>query len=179
VGFEAERELAEAALAHKGPDPRPEFPSSKHLTAARERAGLSERQFAQRFGSDGYLCPDLETHNGEIFECESVTDLIRIASILGTSVSVILLGEEPAVPLPDTPPEQVAHRLRERIQTEGSTADQLGDALGWRIEPVLEDPAALLTYNLDGLYDICSGVGVDWLAVVATCERGRRTTRCS
>ena len=179
MGFEAERALAEAALAQKDVAPRHEFPSCKHLTAARERAGVSERELAQRFGSDGYLCPDLEIHNGEIFQCESVADLIRIASILGTSVSVILFGEEPPFPLPDTPPEQVSQNLRERIQKEASTAEQLGDALGWRIEPVLEDSAALLTYNLDGLYDICSGAGVDWLAVVATCEKGRRTTRCS
>jgi hypothetical protein len=57
------------------------------------------------------------------------------------------------------------------------TAEALGEAIGWDIEPVLQEPEALEGYNVAGLRDICSAVGLDWLSIVVHLERvDRRTT---
>src|SRR4051794_6219113 len=112
MAFETERARAEAALSSRLSDDMSPFPSSKHLTRATERPGLTEVELARPFGTEGYLCPDLERYDGEIFQCESVADLVHLAEVLGTSVSHILFGEDPPVPLAPIFPETVVEKLR-------------------------------------------------------------------
>lgn len=178
MNFAAARIQADAALAHGGTEPGPPFPpASEYIRAARERLGLGEQDVVRRVGSGAHICPDLELRDDEAFTCAGVHDLLALSKALDTSVSELLLGAAPPDTLVPVACEEVARSLHHQIQQRGMTAEALGEAIGWDIEPVLQEPEALEGYNVAGLRDICSAVGLDWLSIVVHLERvDRRTT---
>jgi hypothetical protein len=172
--------MAEEALAQDRVDRSSRFPpASKHLRAAREASGLTQRQLAERFGPEGHLCPDLELYDDELFTCIAVDDLLHLARVLERSAPALLFGADPpAGATPAVTFSAVADRIRSSLATTGSTAEAWGDMAGWDVTPLLQDPAALGSFNVQGVHDVCKALGIDWVGVLS--ERNRRdrpTTR--
>jgi hypothetical protein len=177
VGYSAERDLADAALAQDRVDRSSRFPpASKHLRAAREANGLTPRQLADRFGAEGHLCPDLELYDDELFTCIAVDDLLHLARALETSAPALLFGAAPPGATPAITFSEVAERIRSSLSATGSTAEAWGDMAGWDVKPILQDPAALGSLNVQGLHDVCKALGVDWVGVLGEHNRRDRPT---
>jgi hypothetical protein len=163
-----ERELAERAMAAlHSPEPGRaiSWPAvAERIRTARQYAGLTEEQVANRAhltSPSNYW--DLELQDDEAFTCISIAGLHAVASVLGTTGSRLLFGE-------DLPPAgggqefaTIAKRLKDRIAAQGLTVEALGDEIGWDLQGVLHDPFALAGFNLVGLRDVCKLVGVDWV----------------
>src|SRR5687767_1609362 len=102
VGFAAERALAERAMAcyesNQNDDPFPA--AAQRIHQAREALSLTHDEVAARWGEQPSVYWDLELFDEEVFTVISLRELQRLASVLGTSVNLLLFGEEPPRPLP-------------------------------------------------------------------------------
>ena len=178
MGYSAERDLAEAALAQDRVDRSSGFPpASEHLRAAREGSGLTQRQLADRFGPEGHLCPDLELYDDELFTCIAIDDLLHLARVLETSAPALLFGAAPPAGVtPAVTFAEIADAIRSSLSATGSTAEAWGDMAGWDVKPILQDPAALGSFNVQGVHDVCKALGVDWVGVLGEHNRRDRPT---
>jgi hypothetical protein len=114
---------------------------------------------------------DLEWHDDEAFTVVSLKDLEALGRVLGMSPKLFLLGPE-AEGLEQTVTfSEITTRLAERISKEALTVEQLSDLIGWDIKEVLRDPDALWAFTVEGLYDICNAVGLDWVAAIPSLNR--------
>src|SRR6185436_8035840 len=173
MSFAEERALAERALGRQRVDRESEFPpAALHLRTAREGLGLSQQQLITRFGTDGHLCPDLELYDDELFTCISVRDLLRLASVLDTSAPALLFGEHAPAPIRPLTFSAIAESIRRHLSATNTNAEQWGELVGWDIQPVLDDAEALGTFNIQGLRDIGTALGLDWVG--ALIEHGHR-----
>jgi hypothetical protein len=146
LGYTAERGMAEQALDQDRVDRCSSFPpAADHLRALREAKGLTPHQLATLFGPEGHLCPDLELYNDELFTCIAVADLIHLADVLGTTPPALLFGCEPPVPLQALSFSDVAERIRSHLSAAAIAAEVWGDVVGWDVQPILEDPRALVS----------------------------------
>lgn len=176
--FGTARAQAEVALAGLRSESAPSFPTtSGFIRAARARLGLREQEVVELVGPNAHVCPDLELRDDEAFTCAAIHDLVALSKALSTSVCELLLGAAAPDSLEPVACDEVAGRLRQRIEASSTSAAALGEAIGWDIEPVLQKPVALAGYNVVGLRDICSAAGLDWLGVVVHLERSDRRTR--
>jgi hypothetical protein len=173
MSFADERGAAEAAMAHRGAGEGPPYPPvADRIRIRREQLGLSEQELERRVASRGqHVCQDLEWFDHEAFGCASIGDLLALAGALETSVSALLFGGDPPASPAEVTCSRIGDALRERLSRSGLSVEAFSTQVGWNVEPVIDDPLALLTYNLEGLRDICIAVDVDWLAVVTHVER--------
>jgi hypothetical protein len=111
---------------------------------------------------------DLEHHDDEAFTAASLKDLSALGGILGIEVRQLLLGPEAAKVSGTVVCRDISARLAERIARDGTTAEQLGDGIGWDVKPLLRDPRTLWGYNVQALYDLSKALGLDWVAALPT-----------
>jgi transcriptional regulator with XRE-family HTH domain len=171
VGFDAERALAEQALASYELDDAADivFPAAaQRIRRAREDLTLTQDDVASRWGEQVSMYWDLELFDDEAFTVISVRQLQRLASVLETTVNALLFGEDPAATLPIARYRDVIARLEVRMAEDGISIDQLGDRIGWELGPLLADPGALGDLPVSGLWSICRAAEVDWVGVVNT-----------
>ena len=168
MGFAEERQMAELAFDYDGTGQAADYPPvSNRIRAARERLGLSDDEVVRRWGVEPSFYWDLEIANDEIFTCIDIAKLPDLARVLETPLPVLLFGSESPVPLLRTSAAVLARRVTELIESEGISANELSDKVGWELGPLLADPETLGTFNIAGLRDVCKAVGVDWLGVIA------------
>ena len=175
MGFAAERELVERALAiGESADARePLFPPvARRFLQAREAVGLTREEVAARWGQPPSMYWDLEFHDDEAFTVVAVCDLVILGAILRTPLMRLLFGEEPSPPLAALPWSDVARRLHARMQDEAIAAADLSDMAGWELAEYLDTPEKLAELPICGLRSICRVAGVDWAAALATAARG-------
>jgi len=165
---QTERARAERALDARVDDTADEesieWPAAvKRIAAARERQGLSETDVASRVGLTIPAYFDLEQFEDEVFTVIDLNQLSSLAAALGVKPAVLLLGDE-AEPIPQdiTPEDAVAH-LNEHLATRRQSIEELEEAVGWFLAPVVADPTHLWTYPVEALYVICKAIGVDWV----------------
>jgi transcriptional regulator with XRE-family HTH domain len=165
--FAQERDLAERALADSSTRVSTPFPpTAKRIRAARERLGISQNELAQRWGEVTSMYWDLELRDDELFTCVNFGRLPALAAALGIPLMVLLFGQEPPEPPTRVTYGDVAERIRTRLSLERVTVDALSDVVGWELQPILDDPAVLATFNIAGVYDVCRAVGVDWVGLL-------------
>ena len=166
----AERTRAERALELRAADEGSDgvrWPSvARRIAEARSRAGLSEREVAQRLDVtiDSYW--DLEHHDDEAFTAISLARLTALGGVLGVEPRELLLGPDAKRIDRTITFSRIAARLAEQIRHGRGTAKQLSDRIGWDIEAVLIDPQALQEFNVEALYTICTALGLDWVAAL-------------
>jgi transcriptional regulator with XRE-family HTH domain len=163
----AERALEDRTSATLSELQRREWPAAaRRIRDARLRIGLSDVDVAHRIGMtiDSYF--DLESSGDEAFTAPSLKQLAALGGILGLHSRMLLLGLEGEWLKEPVTPNEIAARLVKRMTETGLTADQLGDVIGWDINDVLRDPEAIWGFTVDGLYDICKAVGLDWVAAL-------------
>ena len=135
------------------------------IRAARQRLGLTPQQVARTMGLSALWYDHLETDPDEVFSNLSLAHIKALGQTLGLEPAEILVGD-------GTPPMErrdfrdVVVGLQRRMETEGLDAETLGERLGWEIRGILAAPDELWRFNVDGLRDVCQGVGVDWFAVL-------------
>jgi hypothetical protein len=101
----------------------------------------------------------------EVFSNLSLLHLKALGQTLALEPATILVGDG-AQPAQRRPFRDVVDALQRRMDSEHLDADTLGDRLGWDIRALLADPEDLWNFNVDGLRDVCEGVGIDWLTVL-------------
>jgi hypothetical protein len=170
VTFTDERLIADRALEAKDSEAASYPPTAERFRTARVRLGLSEHEVAERWGLEASMYGDLELYDNEVFTCIDLDDVPRLARVLETPVMTLLFGSEPETPLTPVPYEEVARRITDEATRRSMDLEQLAETLGWELEPIVRRPDAVGKLPLDGLYDICSAVGLDWVAVLAGAE---------
>jgi transcriptional regulator with XRE-family HTH domain len=135
------------------------------IRAARERLGMMPKEVASAMGLSSAWYDHLELVPGEVFSNVSLAHLKALGQTLGLEPATILAGD--GAPYPQRRPfEDVVDGLRRQMESAHIDADTLGERLGWDIRALLADPEQLWNFNVDGLRDVCEGVGIDWLAVL-------------
>ena len=175
MGFESQRAVAERAIAlyeGNGAEEPPFPPAAQRIRQAREATGLTQGEVASRWGEQPSMYWDLELYDEEVFTVISVRELQRLSSALKTSVNHLLFGEEPPSPLPSTRYADVVVGLQARLSAGHRSVEQLGDEIGWDLEPLLTDPTNLGDLPIVGLWAVCRAANVDWVSVVNTPHAG-------
>lgn len=169
MGFAEEREQAERALAAADQNSGEEIdfpPVAERFTRAREALGLSQADVAERWDEPLSMYWDLEFHDSEAFDVISVQDLISLASILHVSVNYLLFGAEPSPPPVPVLYSEVVRRLRERMEADNLSVDQMGDIVNLELREYLQEPDRLGELPIFLLRAICQVTGVDWVATL-------------
>jgi hypothetical protein len=109
---------------------------------------------------------DLEVHDDEAFTVASLRDLAMLGRILGVQPRSLLLGPEGEGLQQTVTFGDIAARLAKHGAERGLTLEELGGHIGWDIKDLLLDPEGLWGFNVEGLYEICKAVGLDWVAAV-------------
>jgi hypothetical protein len=134
--------------------------TSARLRTARERAGLSIAETAARAGISEPAVWDLEGNEDELMMVYSAADLQRFADVLSVAPEELVGTESSDAPISAG---NLASAIREHCRLEGVTADEFGDAVGWDVSKAADEPQLLLTdFSVDGIRDICRGLGIDW-----------------
>ena len=63
--------------------------------------------------------------------------------------------------------DKLVQELRRRVNASGKSPAEFGELIGWDVAPLLQDPGALWSWNLDGLRDVCAFCGLEWAALLA------------
>ncbi|HEU5179878.1 MAG TPA: helix-turn-helix transcriptional regulator [Candidatus Polarisedimenticolia bacterium] len=158
-----EREQAEAMLEGDGSDWPP---VADRVRQARERVGLSVAEVMDRLGMSGTEYQDVEWHDDEVFTSLSVKEIAALAGILKMTVSEMLFGSRATGLAPPVSYAEIARRLEELARSEKTTLDELGNRIGWDLDPIVRNPEALGDLNIPGLHDICKPLGLDWLSIL-------------
>jgi hypothetical protein len=74
-------------------------------------------------------------------------------------------GEDAEVLWPSAARRIVEARLQTGL-TGSYSVEEFGQQIEWDISAVLADPAALWEMNVEGLYNICQTLGLDWVAAL-------------
>jgi transcriptional regulator with XRE-family HTH domain len=132
------------------------------LREARSRAGLPVPEAAAAAGISANELADLESDDDEVTTAVSLRALRALCRAVGMSLRDLFDPGHEAPASAPVSPDQLVARLRQVVRERGLTLNQLEDHLGVIIEPLLDDPAYLLTYNVDTLRAICDATGIDW-----------------
>ncbi len=170
-----ERLRAERALdaIPRTDDSQPlEWPAAAgRIREARLASGLKENEIADRLGLSVEAYGDLETYDDEAFTVATLGNLAMLGRVLSVKPSVLLLGPE-AIDVEHTVTfSEIVERLTRRLADDHLTAEQLGDEIGFGVEPLLASPDSLWDYDVESLYGICTRLSVDWVAALPESSR--------
>jgi transcriptional regulator with XRE-family HTH domain len=142
---------------------------NERLLAFRLRTGLSRAKIAEQLGINEPWYWDLETYPDELAATLDVAQLCLLARLLNIRPGLFFSD----LPSDSIDPAMLASALQANMQTSKETQDQVSDRIGWKIDEFLADPLRVAqTCNGDFLRDACSGVGLDWIAVLEGCCKG-------
>jgi hypothetical protein len=149
----------------------PEWPSAAaRILHARLSAGLTHREVADRLKTTVHSYNDLERYDDEAFTVLSLEQLLALGKAFGVEPRVLLLGQEAAPATSTITFSDISARLADWMAREGQTVGELGDRIGWNIEPILKDSEALWNFDVEGLYALCTAVDVDWVAALPSID---------
>ena len=149
-------------MEHPSLDP----PCAATLHQLRTANGLSVDQVAASIGLNKNSARDLESYDDELYPNVSLAVIQRLALLLKTTVSQLLLLEPDAKRGAQVTFNAVVRRLGEHLQTTGQSADSFGDQIGWDIASTLSDPAEIWAWSPDELRNVATGLGVDWVGAL-------------
>ena len=173
MSFLAERDMAAKALEYRGPGLGPGFPSvASRIRMARGRLGGGVEDFAARWGLELSAYRDLELADDALFTTVALGDIPVLASELELPVMVLLFGEVPLRPIARISYRDVATAIAKRLSRDGLSADQLSEAVGVDLQPVLDEPEVLRGFNLRAVLDVCLAVRLDWVGLLDAVAEG-------
>jgi transcriptional regulator with XRE-family HTH domain len=162
---------AERALeAYSDSDPSSDdidWPScAGRIRSARVQAGMTAADLTARLELPLAAYDDFERFDDEAFTVASIGDLRNLGAIVGVPAGELLLGPEGRRERTISF-AQLSRAVHEFLERERQTADQLGEAIGWDLAPVLDDPNKWNDQNIVVLYLVSKHVKVDWVAALA------------
>jgi transcriptional regulator with XRE-family HTH domain len=140
-------------------------PVAQRIARARELAGLSGVEVAQRLGMTVHAYWDLEHFDDEAFTVVSFATLAALGRLLGVELRMLLLGAD-GESAPSLSFSDVSQRLAQRLERDGVTVDHLGDTIGWDIQPLLANSERFWEIDVEELFDIAEVLGFDWVAAL-------------
>ncbi len=165
--IQTERLRAERALDGTTSGASHEWPSvAGRIRDARLKSGLDQSDIAGRLGCSVASYGDLEAYDDEAFTVPSLRDFVRLAEIVSVEPSVLLLGAEAHGIQRTFTFTDIAERVARRVTDSGVTVAELGDQIGFDVQPLLNSSEALWDYDVEALYRICKTVGIDWVAAL-------------
>jgi transcriptional regulator with XRE-family HTH domain len=132
------------------------------IRALRLARGLTPEALAASAGISLAEYHDLEHHPDELHIAASVETLARIAQHLGVKPSVFYGGTASGTISLD----ELVRRILKHLDHAGGSVAELEASVGWDLAAALESPSRFRDFPADGLRDVCSHVGVDWLGVL-------------
>jgi hypothetical protein len=109
---------------------------------------------------------DLEIYDDEAFTVTTLRELATLGRILKVEPEALLLGADGDRVGQTVTFRDVAQQLARRMADDGLTVEQLGEEIGYDLEPLFVLPDALWDYNVEALYMICKCLGLDWVAAL-------------
>lgn len=127
---------------------------------ARECAGLSAAEVAERAGVSPECVHDLESYDDELIAIYSAAELQRFAAIFNVTPRDLLGIRGSLEPISCA---ELAAAIRQHCLNHGMAPETFGDAAGWEISKAVEIPQLFLTdYPIDGIKDLCDELAIDW-----------------
>jgi transcriptional regulator with XRE-family HTH domain len=150
--------------------PSPRTHVAKRIVEARERAGASGIDLAQKLGISLAAYDDLEAYDHEAYMCVSLDQLRSLARLLKVSLRALLSQGEASLDNGDLSPSELVRRIQNYLHMHSLSIGQFEKQVGCAISPVMENPDALWqTWNVDALHDVCVPLEVSWLTVLPKC----------
>jgi transcriptional regulator with XRE-family HTH domain len=137
------------------------------LRLERTRAGLTARQVAELAGVDVLAYQDMETHASEL-ECNvSLGEIRSVCHALGISADVLFdlqsSRNRERISLPT-----MVDRMLTYTRDQAMNWSEFEAKVGYTVSASLSQPDNVLEWNVDCLRSVCSEIGCDWLAVIAS-----------
>jgi transcriptional regulator with XRE-family HTH domain len=141
--------------------------SHERLRTARERLGKSIEEMSVLVGMTFESYRDLENYNDEIMMCLSLYELVRLCEVLKIKPQE-LFSSEPKKQSESINLTGLMAKVKEYLHANSMTVPQFEDQVGWKIEPLLNDPNEIMgdNYSIDALKSICDAIGVNWMAAL-------------
>lgn len=142
-------------------------PTGRRIAESRQRLGLAHADLAERLGMSVRSYQDLESYDDEAFVALSVRQVCVLADVLHVPARGLVSDDPHAIVLGRMTPDDVAVAIRHRLAAGASDVDSLGEELVLDVATVLRDPDRIWDdWCLDGLRDVCAGLGLDWRAML-------------
>ncbi|HEX3625577.1 MAG TPA: helix-turn-helix transcriptional regulator [Verrucomicrobiae bacterium] len=131
---------------------------------ARERAGLSPEDIADRCGVHRLNIWEIEGLDGDLTMCYSPKEIQRFSRILGIRPVELFAN---SIPEPPVSAEELVRLIHAECRARGVTLEQFEDAVEWRLTDCVEPPEKLLEdMTVDGLQWLCRELRIDWRRVM-------------
>lgn len=152
--------------------PLPPLPFAERLRQAREHLGLRPSAVAEPLGWKLDRLRDLETYDDDLPTALSIMDVGRLAEVLELDPAVLLASQtEAAAAAERLDPRQIVALLSAHLQSAGVSAETFSDQVGWDVAPLFSLPERLWELTADGLFDVCGGLGINWLRALPPSTR--------
>jgi transcriptional regulator with XRE-family HTH domain len=136
-------------------------PYNERLKRARMLSGKSAEDIARSLGMSFPEYDEWESHASELSYVISLSELSKLASVLGISTSAIFEDErERGRPIL---PEDLIAKVKSHLEATEMSVLEFQDRAGWEIGPALQNASAVLGWNVDCLRSVCAETGVNWL----------------
>ena len=135
---------------------------SQKLKFLRERVGLEPLALAAASGISVQEYYDLEATD-DLENCIELYRLRRLAAVLRVRLVELFSF---SVPEEEISPTALRSILERHMKTKSVELPQLEDEIGWELLPFMNDPQALLQWNMTCLYDVCRVLGCSWVSVL-------------
>lgn len=134
------------------------------LKQLRENQGRDPKEIARIAGIGESEYFDLEDHEDEIDNAQSVLNVARVARALGVKPSKLYGGASSrAISV-----EDLASMVNEHLRRTGKPLADFENQIGWSIGGALTDPREFHQFNADGLRAVSDALGISWFDVLDT-----------
>ena len=139
---------------------------ANRIRQLRERLGKSHAQVAAAIGINLPWYYDVEDHDDEVTTTLSLRQVYRLAGALGVTMRQLLAtGDD----FEKVSPERltladIAYQVQSKADVKGIVPVE--DAVGWRLDHFLKDPASAWDEPADFLRCVCEFLGLDWIDAI-------------
>jgi len=128
----------------------------------RQEHGLDPKVIAEASGLSIAEYYDLESYHDELHVAASVESIARVARALGVAPSRFYGGSSENI----ISVAELASLVSRYLVKSNRSLGELEDEVGWDLAESLKNPSRFLSFNADGLRDVCTAIGVNWLNVL-------------
>jgi len=135
---------------------------SGRIAAARERLGLDIADVADQSAIGFDVLSALETDANAVCMSISLRELGELCRVLNVRPAE-LLADALSGPTAALSPQELVSAIRHYLEEHRMTPAAFSEHAGWDVEPALADGTRALDWNVDGLFDVCQVLELNWL----------------
>jgi len=129
---------------------------------------LSEKGVADALGMMAQSYWELEHEDEQAFLVATLDVLSKLGRLLKREPRLLLFGPEAQSWRQSITFKDIAARLKKHIEDAGGTPEDFSERVGWDVTHVLTDPEFLRSCNIEALYRLMKGLGLDWVSGLPT-----------